>query len=296
MEFTEPVMRPPQESGSLILRVTQGCTYNKCNFCYVSRGYPFMDIDFGSFEAEVARASRHYQSYTAIYLAGANPFSLPAKKLEEYARILRKYFPSFSRISMQSRIDDIAAKSAAELLSLREAGIRHIYTGTENGNEEVLAIMNKGHTAEDTVAQLRRLHDAGITCTAFYVLGLGGKGRGIASGRATAEMFNRAGPDCITTTGMTLFEAAPVADMARRGEFVEAPEKEKMEELLVFLEELKVDAFYDGVHYLNPLNYRFDNRDKETKQKVLADIRDILATHTDDELELMVNRRQMQSL
>ncbi|MDE5831645.1 MAG: hypothetical protein K2H64_01420, partial [Desulfovibrio sp.] len=130
----------------------------------------------------------------------------------------------------------------------------------------------------------------------FYVLGMGGKGNGFRRALNTEAMFNSVNPERITTTGMTLFEASPVADMARKGEFVEASEREKIEELRAFLNALKIDVFYDGVHYLNPLNYRFRNSDASAKTRVLTDIDDILASHTDAELELMVNRRQMTSL
>ena len=70
----------------------------------------------------------------------------------------------------------------------------------------------------------------------------------------------------------------------------------KIEELLVFLENLECDTFYDGVHYLNPLNYRLRVRDAEAKAAVLADIREALSSHSDEELELMVSRERMKSL
>lgn len=296
MKFTEPAMRPPQEANSLLLRATQGCTYNKCHFCYVSRGYPFMAVEAAELEREAAARAPFFSEQTPIYLTGSNPFALPARRLREYAAVLRRSVPAFSRISMQSRIDDIAAKSAAELAELRALGLSHLYIGTENGNEDALRLMNKGHTARDTVEQLQRLDQAGITYTCFYVLGLGGRGAGRISGEATAAMFNQTHPKMITTTGMTLFAEAPVAQMARDGQFTEASEREKIEELRVFLEALQIDVFYDGVHYLNPLNYRFHNADQEEKRRVLADIDEVLRKFSDEELELMVDRGQMVSL
>lgn len=296
MKFTEPAMRPPQEAHSLLLRGTQGCTYNKCNFCYVSRGYRFMAVKLDDLEAEAIARKQFFPADTRIYLTGANPFTLPKRKLKEYIGVLRRHFPHFSRMSMQSRIDDIAKKSSEDLRELCHLGLSHLYIGTENGNEDVLRMMCKGHTARDTVEQLKRLDEAGITYTVFYVLGLGGKGMGQASGKATAAMFNQVHPERITTTGMTLFPGTPVADMARRGEFTEASEREKIEELFVFLKELQVNVFYDGIHYLNPLNYRFSNSDAAQKKRILADIEDTLRTYSDEELEAMVNRGQMNSL
>lgn len=296
MRFTEPAMRPPQEQRSLLLRATQGCTWNKCNFCYVSRGYPFAWVPREQFEEDAIAFKHYFPDNTRIYLTGSNPFTLPSDILKEYLDILRRHYPMFDRASMQARIDDIEKKTDEELISLKELGLSHLYIGTENGNEEVLKLMNKGHTAKDTVRELKRLDDAGITYTNFYVLGLGGKGKGVASGEATAAMFNQVRPVRITTTGMTIFPNTPVAAMVEAGEFVEASEREKIEELHAFLSALKIDVWYDGIHYLNPVNYRFKNSDLSAKEHALADIEDILRTCSDEELERMVNRSQMHSL
>lgn len=296
MQFKEPAMRPPQEARSLLPRVTEGCTYNKCKFCNISRDYPFRAISAEDLDKQLAGTENYYSENTPIYLCGSNPFALPTRRLKEYIEVLRKHFPNFSRLSMQSRIPDIEPKSMEELKELRKLGLQHLYIGTENGNEEVLAQMTKGHTAQDTVNQLQRLNEAGISFTNFYVLGLGGKGKSKESALATAAMFNKVKPQRITSTGMTMLPNTEVAKMAERGEFIEASEREKIEEVYYFLSNLETDSFYDGIHYLNPVNYRFSNADKETKKMVLDDIADLLKTHSDEELELMVGRRLMQSL
>jgi len=33
IRYVEPVFRPPSESESLILPVTDGCSWNECTFC-----------------------------------------------------------------------------------------------------------------------------------------------------------------------------------------------------------------------------------------------------------------------
>ena len=296
MEFSEPAMRPPQEARSLLLRATQGCTYNACHFCYVSRGYPFMAVTPEQMEKEVIAHKPFFPANTAIYLTGSNPFALPTQTLKNYLSVLRRHFPHFEALSMQSRIDDISRKTSEELQQLREMGLAQLYIGTENGNDAVLQLMNKGHSQAQAVEQLLRLDEAGIAYTTFYVLGLGGKGTGKACGEATAAMFNQVHPRRITTTGMTIFPDTPLADMVALGLFTEASEREKIEELLVFLEHLKVDTFYDGIHYLNPLNYRFANANVQEKNRVLADIRETWRNSSDKDLELMVNRKQMRSL
>lgn len=296
MTFTEPVMRPPQEAHSLLLRATQGCSYNRCQFCYVSRGYPFMAVTPAQLEREVVAKKGLFPDDAAIYLTGSNPFVLPVGTLIDYLLVLKRHVPGFSRVSMQSRIGDIAGKSLEELKELCRLGLRHLYTGVENGSDSVLSLMNKGHSAAEAVEQMHRLDEAGITCTAFYILGMGGKGMGRSSGEATARMFNQVHPRLITTTGMTVFPHTPLAEMVARGEFTEAPEREKIEELQIFLKTLDIDVFYDGIHYLNPLNYRFAVRDRDAGRRVLEDMEDVLRSCSDEELENMVSRPLKQSL
>ena len=296
MPFTEPAMRPPQEAHSLLLRATQGCTYNQCRFCYVSRGYPFMAVTPEELEQEASSYRPFFPDDPPIYMTGSNPFALPVSRLGSYLKVLRTLFPRFRRVSMQSRIGDIAGKSMEELRELCDMGLSHLYIGTENGDDSVLELMNKGQTSAQIVEQLLRLDEAGITYTNFYILGMGGKGRGRISGEATARMFNQVHPKLITTTGMTVFPHTPLADMTARGEFIEASEREKIEELQTFLQTLTIDVHYDGVHYLNPLNYRFSNSDAEAKRRVLDDIDEVLRTYTDEELEKMVSRHLKTSL
>ena len=171
-------------------------------------------------------------------------------------------------------------------------------TKEQVGREEFLrrAFEWKDKYGGRIIEQLGRLDAAGITYTTFYIIGMGGRGAGKASGEATARMFNQVHPTRITTTGMTVFPHTPLAEMKTRHEFVEASEREKIEELQAFLKALTIDTFYDGIHYLNPLNYRFANNDAEAKRRVLEDIDDVLRSCTDNELEMMISRHLKHSL
>lgn len=294
VEFTEPAMRPPQEVRSILPRATQGCTYNECNFCYVSRGYPFRAVSPEQMEAELIALKPLYPENAAIYLTGSNPFALSTDTLKSYLEVARRQIPNFSGFSMQTRINDLTAKSLSDLKDLRDLGLSHLYTGTENGSDFALKIMNKGHTAQEAVEQLLRLDEVGIEYVTFYILGMAGRGYGQDSGLATAAMFNQVHPRRITTTGMTIFPNTPVFDMLNKGEFTEASEKEKIEELLIFLEHLTTDTFFDAVHYLNPLNYRFQT--SSGKDGVISEIKMFLLEHSEEVIEKMVRRNLMRSL
>lgn len=293
-KFMEPIYRPPMEAKSMLLQATQSCNWNKCNFCYRAKDYRFLAATPEELEEQILGQLPFYKSDTPIFLVGSNTFALPGRILLAYLEVINRYIPGHGRVSMFSRIDAIAAKSDEELRNLHEAGLTQLYVGTENGNNAALKLMNKGHTREEAITQLKRLEKAGIDYVAFYILGMGGKGTGRQTALDTAEMFNQLKPRRITSTGMTVTQGTGAADLRDSGEFVDASEKEKIEELKTFLENLKTDTYYDGLHYLNPLHYRLKNSDARAKEEILRDIDRILASYSEEEIEEAVNRPQME--
>lgn len=293
MRFIEPVSRPPMEANSMLLQVMQSCNWNKCNFCYRLRDYPLLIATPEELAEEIKRQNPYYSSNTDIFFVGSNAFAIPARILRQYLEIIRVELPHAGRISMFSRVDAIAARSDEELAELKALGLTRLYVGTENGNEEALKLMNKGHTAEEAIRQLKRLDAAGLEYTLFYIIGMGGKGTGEACGMATAKLFNAVNPKRIVSTGMTVTEGRGAAQMLAKGKYQEASEREKIEELRTFLKNLEVDTLHDGIHMLNPLHYRFQNSDKKAKEAALREIDGILENYSDEEMEKAINRQAM---
>lgn len=294
MKFAEPVYRPPMEANSLLLPITQSCNWNKCNFCYRLKEYPFLATTPDDLAQEVLSQKVFYPPKTRIFLVGSNTFVLPMRMFREYFEVINKYLPEHGCISMFSRIDAIAAKSDADLVELKNLGVDNLYVGTENGNDAALELMNKGHTRKEAIEQLHRLDKAGIAYTLFYIIGMGGKGTGQKCALDTASLFNAVNPARIVSTGMTVTEGTGAARLQKEGKFVQANEREKIEELKTFLASLTVDTFYDGVHYLNPLHFRFQTSDSDAKREVMAKIDHVLSSYSDAELEKAINRRQME--
>lgn len=294
MKFAEPVYRPPMEANSLLLPVTQSCNWNKCNFCYRLKNYPFLATTPDDLEQEILSQKAFYPPDTDIFLVGSNTFALPARKLREYFEVINRQLPDHGKVSMFSRVDAIASKSDAELEELGRLGVSQLYVGTENGNDAALELMNKGHTVKEAIEQLHRLDKAGIAYTLLYIIGMGGKGTGQQCALDTAQLFNSVHPVRIVSTGMTVTEGTGAAKMQKEGKFIQAPEREKIEELQTFLKNLKVDSFYDGVHYLNPLHFRFRTSDEKARKQALNEIDRVLKNYTDEELEQAINRRAME--
>ena len=288
MKFTEPMFRPPQESRSIILRGTQGCTYNKCAFCSLCRNSAFMMTNGAHVREQMSALPQNLLKKNPVFLAGANPFAMSFRRLEEIVQAIREYVPEVSVISMHTRIDDIERKSTAELNELCRMGVAHLYPGTESGNPRALAIMNKGATVQDADVQLGRLRDAGIAFTANYMLGMMGKGFAVESGILTAELFNRTHPARITTTGITVFGDTPLQTMRDQGVWVETSDREKLTELHAFIQNLNVETVVDTRHYLNLINMTIHMPDE--RNLALARIERFLREHDDEEIQRLYRR------
>jgi len=125
-----------------------------------------------------------------IYLTGGNPFALSNRRLLEIFDSVEERIPTVNSYGGFCRITDIAHKSDEELAELAARGVNDLAIGAESGHDETLAFMQKGQTANDLVEQARRLHEAGIDFTFFYLAGLAGLGKGEANALASADTFS----------------------------------------------------------------------------------------------------------
>ena len=285
--FTGTVWRPPYEAHSVLLQATVGCTHHACKFCSLYGDLRFRLSPPEEIEADLRSIARCQPRARRVFLVGANPFVLSYNRLVRLADTIRDYLPKVQTIGMFARITDIKTKSDEELRELRARGITGLTIGTETGDEPSLEFMHKGHTAAETMAQCRRLDEAGIEYYFTYMTGLAGAGNGLRAADATAALFNRLHPYIIGVVSLTLFPEAPLAADVAAGRFVEAGERERLEELRTFIAALTVPATLMGHTVSNtvPLLGRLP----EDRARLLSELADALARF--DESDLAAYRR-----
>ena len=199
MHYTGTIWRPPYEASSLLLEVTAGCTHHKCKFCtlYADLPFPFKMSPMEHIEADLKEVQKIMSRYpdsrkiSRAFLTGANPFVLKFDRLMKIAGLIHQYFPSIKTIGSFARITDITLKSDHELKELHRAGYDGLTIGIETADNEALQFMNKGYQADDILKQCKRLDQAGIQYSFFYLAGISGAGRGEAGAKATAALCNQ---------------------------------------------------------------------------------------------------------
>ncbi|WP_297870519.1 radical SAM protein [uncultured Oscillibacter sp.] len=301
MHYTGTIWRPPYEAASLLLEVTAGCTHHSCKFCTLYSELPFKfrmsplkDVESDLQEAQIwaadpmARLSARLQGLPEpggverVFLTGANPFVLRCDRLLEIAGLIRQYLPSVRTVGCFSRITDIALKSDEELAALGRAGYDGLTIGIETGDGEALAFMNKGYAPGDILTQCRRLDEAGIGYSFFYLAGISGAGRGEAGARATAAVCNQLRPWLIGVNMLTVYPDSELSREIRRGAWRESGELEKYRETRTLLECLNIPTVFAAMGASNA--FQFQGALPEEQDALLARLDEIIASGQEDRL------------
>ncbi|NGX14786.1 radical SAM protein [Wenzhouxiangella sp. XN24] len=203
IRYVEPVFRPPSEARSLVLPVTDGCSWNKCSFCemYTAPQKKFRARD----EAEVIDSIRRTAATAGadrvrrVFLADGDALVLPTRRLLVILEAIAQHLPGVERVSSYCLPRNLRRKSVAELTELRAAGLKLAYVGAESGDDTVLARVGKGETFDSTRVALDKLAEAGIGRSVMILNGLGGAVYSAQHADESARLMNLCQPEYVAT-------------------------------------------------------------------------------------------------
>ena len=268
MHIDRPQHRPPRDMNCPMLQIANGCTHGKCRFCDIYTGVPFKPSPMDEIVEDIEEIARTATSLTRrIYLTGGNPFALPTKQLCAVFDEVEKCIPTVNSYGGFCRIMDITRKSDEELRVLAARGVNDIAIGAESGHDATLAFMQKGQTAADLKEQSRRLHEANIDFTFFYLAGLAGAGKGQENAIASAEVFSACAPRTILIVTLTPTPTWPLAEDIAAGRWAPETEIETAREIRTFIEHLDCAASIICSHDSDII--RFDGLLPGDQQKML---------------------------
>ncbi|NLO79116.1 MAG: B12-binding domain-containing radical SAM protein [Xanthomonadaceae bacterium] len=270
--YIEPVFRPPSEARSLILPVTNGCSWNKCTFCemYTAPQKKFRARD----EAEVLEEIRRCGELFAprrVFLADGDAMVLPTHRLLRILEAIREHMPSVERVSSYCLPRNLKRKTVQDLERLREVGLALIYVGAESGDDEVLRRVNKGETHETTREALLKAGEAGIKRSVMILNGLGGRSLTAQHAVNSARLINATQPEYLATLVVS-FPRGMERFKARYPDFEPLDQRGLFEEMERFLSELELEStIFRSDHASNYLVLKgVLNKDKE---RLLAQVR-----------------------
>lgn len=283
-------IRPPSEAGSLLIRATRNCPWNKCQFCPTYKQVRFEKRPVEDIIRDIDRAAAyHGDQFQTAFLQDANSLIMKTPDLVRVISHLKEKFPSVRRVTSYARARTVARKTVEELKQLHEAGLSRLHIGLESGYDALLEYMKKGVSSELAIEAGQKVKQSGISLCFYVILGLGGRLRleGEETWRKhaleTARVLNAVNPDYIRVRTLTIKEGMPLYEKLLSGEFEKASGAEVVREEELLIENLEVTSRFVSDHSTNVL---MDVRGKlpEDKEHMLSIIRRYLELSEEEQL------------
>lgn len=279
MNYIEPLFRPPSEWKSLILQVTNGCSWNRCSFCdmYTAPQKRFRAQKLDKIAADIIGVASSGRSVHWVFLADGDAMSLPFDRLEAICLLIREYLPDVTRISSYCLPRNLKNKTIEELSRLKQLGLSLLYIGCESGDDEVLRRIEKGESFDSSLAALKKIKAAGIKSSVMILNGLGGTELSRQHAINSAKLMNASQPEYLSTLVVTLPLGTERMDASFDGHFQLPDQHGLFVEMHTLLKHLELDkTIFRSDHASNYLVLKGTlGKDKE---KLIAQVEQAMST------------------
>lgn len=243
LNYIEPVFRPPSEANSLILQVTNGCSWNKCTFCdmYTAEQKRFRPKSQTDIESELQAVAADDFPVRRVFLADGDAMTLSFRRLQQIMAAINKYLPNVQRVSSYCLPRNLKNKSAEELAELRAMGLSLLYVGCESGDNNVLAAIEKGETYDSSLAALQKIKVSGMKSSVMILNGMGGKHYSEQHALNSARLMNAAQPDYLATLVVSFPLGMERVQTGFQGQYQELEQLDLFREIYLLLDTLELE-------------------------------------------------------
>ncbi len=318
--FEQGPIRPPSESGSLLIRVTRNCPWNRCTFCGLYKDTTFSlrpvshvlkDIDLvrrlvekitngdtkysptiqGEDMAFYAALNWVRNGMKSVFLQDSNSLIIKPDDLVSILQYLTDAFPEIERITSYARSHTIARINNQDLDRMAAAGLNRIHIGMESASDKVLALVKKG---TDKAMQIRaglKVKRAGMQLSEYFIPGLGGKVLSREHAVETADALNQINPDFIRLRTLAVPNNVELFKDLSAGTFEPMTDIMVAEEILLFIESLRsITSTVKSDHIVNLLQ-EVEGTLPEGKKRMTSVIKRFLSMEIDEQRLYQIGRR-----
>ncbi|MEP3857162.1 MAG: radical SAM protein [Porticoccus sp.] len=266
MNYIEPLFRPPSEARSLILQVTNGCSWNRCTFCemYTAPQKKFSVKPQPEIEQELQQVASSGYPVRRVFLADGDAMTLSFRRLREILLAIRQHFPDVQRISSYCLPRNLKNKSVEELAELQQLGLSLMYVGCESGDDLVLEKIDKGENYASSLEALHKIKQAGMKSSVMILNGLGGQQYTEQHAINSAKLMNEAQPEFLSTLVVSFPGGTERFQQGFGGEFQPLTQQQLFQEMEILLDNLELErTVFRSDHASNYLVLKGTlNRDK----------------------------------
>ncbi len=227
----------------------------------------------------------------SVFLQDANSLVVKPPRLLAVLTHLKAHFPWIRRITSYARSQTIAKIKDEDFRALREAGLNRLHIGMESGSDTVLQQVKKGATKAIHIIAGRKVIQAGMELSEYYMPGLGGQDHSREHALESADTLNRIGPHFIRLRTLAIPRATALFAEYEAGRFRKCTERMVVAETRLFLQHLDgIDSSIKSDHSLN-LFPTLEGRLPQDKARLLQLLDDFLAAAPERQRLYQVGRR-----
>jgi radical SAM superfamily enzyme YgiQ (UPF0313 family) len=285
LNYIEPVFRPPSEARSLILQVTNGCSWNNCTFCemYTAPQKKFSVKTAEQIAQELQQIAASGVPVRRVFLADGDAMTMSFRRLKEVLLLIRQYLPDVQRVSSYCLPRNLKNKSVAELAELEQLGLKLMYVGCESGDDLVLEKVSKGESYQSSLVALQKIKQAGIKSSVMILNGLGGQLYSEQHAINSALLMNETQPEYLSTLVVSFPDGVERFQEGFGGDFQPLQQLDLFKEMEILLKTLTLEkTVFRSDHASNYLVLKGTlSRDKE---RLLSQVH--TAIHNPDQIHL----------
>ncbi len=270
-----PPFRPPSEAGSLLLRVTRGCPWNRCTFCSMYKTIKFEIRDLEEVQSDIELARDLYgDKIRTVFIGDSNSLVVKTEILIKVLNSLFSSFPHIERVTSYVRAKTLFKKPIEDLERIYQAGLTRLHVGLETGDRDLLKEIEKGATPEEMIEAGRKAKKAGFEYSLYVLLGIGGEEKWERHAKGTAEVLSQIDPHFIRVRTFIPQPNSPLYDAMVEGRFQLASLETILKETKLLLGGLRVTSQFlsDHISNLLPLHGKLP----EEKERMVQMIDDAL--------------------
>jgi hypothetical protein len=311
LEFEQGPIRPPSEAGSLLIRVTRNCPWNKCVFCSTYKGKKFERRSLDEIKADIDAAKAIQDGIEEISKELGDGGGLTQRVL---GRVMRD--PTLSdgyrsvALWMASGGDTVFLQDANSIMLSTDklVSILDYLTSTFPSIRRVTSYARANSLKGKSIAEFKRLKESGLSrlhvgmeSGSDRILQMIEKGTSSdqiieGAGRAvhaveSARVVNAVNPSFVRFRSLYVRPGSPLWDMVQEGTFDPPSEDEIVEEIRLFVEHLEgITTTLVSDHILNLLE-EVQGTLPDDKQGILDLIDRYLGLPEEERLLFQLGRR-----
>ncbi len=276
--FEQGPIRPPSESGSLLIRATRNCPWNRCTFCGLYKDKKFSlrpvnhvlrDIDLihryiqeikngtpsmGQGDHMAFHAAKNWleNGMKSVFLQDSNSLFMKPDDLVTILTYLKEAFPETKRVTSYARSQTIAKITDQNLARMARAGLNRIHIGMESAEDRVLALVKKGTNKETHIRAGKKVKQAGMELSEYFIPGIGGKAFSRENALETADALNQINPDFIRLRTLAIPDNVELFKECSASKFQPMGDGQVAQEILLFIRSLDgITSTLKSDHILN---------------------------------------------